>query len=158
MQLQIAPDLRDSVRRIIRQSDESVVLPPPSPPTLDTAGVERTVYCPRCGTPRKFQAICRPCKLARGGKVSSPGRSRQHYRPTDEHRMRVAASKIRVTYEEYRAHREAGEKWCSGHKAWHPLEAFDRNRTYGDGFYPSCRDAVSARYQRWRAGKGVAAS
>lgn len=158
MQLQIAPELRDSVRRIIRQSDESVVLPPPSPPALNTAGLERTVYCPRCGTPRKSHAICRPCKAAKGGKVRSPGRSREHYRPTDEHRMKVAASRIGVTYEEYRAHREAGEKWCSGCTAWHPLEAFGVRREAADGVYPICREATRVAYQRWRAGKGAAAS
>lgn len=55
--------------------------------------------------------------------------------------LAVAAGRVGLTVDEYEAHVDAGEKWCSRCKAWHPLDAFGRDASRGDGRAPSCRES-----------------
>ncbi|HKQ07990.1 MAG TPA: hypothetical protein VJ464_22885 [Blastocatellia bacterium] len=47
--------------------------------------------------------------------------------------------RLGMTAEEYRRHQEAGEKWCSGCKTWHPLAAFASYSAQPDGLQHHCR-------------------
>jgi len=58
---------------------------------------------------------------------------------------RAAAARIGVTIEEYERRLAEGERWCSGCKAWHPLDAFTRDGSRGDGLARACRDVQSKR-------------
>jgi hypothetical protein len=49
-----------------------------------------------------------------------------------------AARQVGVSVAEYERHRASGEKWCSACKAWHPVSAFTRDRTRGDGLAARC--------------------
>jgi hypothetical protein len=49
------------------------------------------------------------------------------------------AHRLGLTVDEYLAHKEAGLKWCSGCKDWHPTEDFFRDRRRADGLGPECR-------------------
>jgi hypothetical protein len=46
-------------------------------------------------------------------------------------RLRHGATALGISLEAYIAHREAGESWCSYHKAWHPLAEFGTARVRG---------------------------
>lgn len=71
---------------------------------------------------------------------------------------RIAASKLGISYDEYRAQIERGLKWCSGHHAWMPRSAFGPNARHRDGLMPVCRECNNAasrnsrRRQRQEAG------
>lgn len=53
--------------------------------------------------------------------------------------VKMAASRIGITPEEYLRLQAAGNKWCSGHRAWHPLGEFGPDPSRGDGLSPACR-------------------
>jgi hypothetical protein len=57
---------------------------------------------------------------------------------------RIAAGRLKISPEEYRAHREAGEKWCSVHKSWEPIERFGKHKSAADGLANRCREANRA--------------
>ena len=63
----------------------------------------------------------------------------------------VAATKLGISVEQYRANVKAGQKWCSGHKAWHALATtpWTRDKNKRSGLAGSCaewgRDYVAAR-------------
>jgi hypothetical protein len=44
-------------------------------------------------------------------------------------RLRIAAARLDITPDEYAQHVENGERWCSGHEAWHPESQFYPSRT-----------------------------
>lgn len=70
-----------------------------------------------------------------------------------EHGLIRAAASIGISADAYRTHLEAGEKWCSGHQAWHPRSAFNANAAKYDGLQVSCREhhnPIQANYQRGR--------
>lgn len=99
------------------------------PPPLDAG----QVHCQRCGTPRYPAQNCRGC-------------SGRHPTISAAHRMAIGATKRGITVDEYRAHAEADELWCSGHRAWEPSEAFvPASRRAG----AKCREA-NIEYQRRR--------
>lgn len=60
----------------------------------------------------------------------------------------TAARRVGVSLEEYQRHVVAGEKWCIGHKAWHPRSAFQVDRSRGDGLKARCRACPSVDSQR----------
>lgn len=45
-------------------------------------------------------------------------------------RWKQGATRIGVSYRRYRAHVLAGDRWCSGHRRWHPAEAFRPSKGY----------------------------
>jgi hypothetical protein len=53
---------------------------------------------------------------------------------------KVAAGRIGISLAEYRTHTDAGRKWCTGCKVWHPREDFAIDRTRGDGLTAVCRN------------------
>jgi hypothetical protein len=52
--------------------------------------------------------------------------------------LRTAAAKLGLSVEEYQAHVDNGEKWCTRCKDWHPRGSFQRDRTRGDGLNSRC--------------------
>lgn len=52
--------------------------------------------------------------------------------------LRTAARRVGLTESEYAARVEAGEKWCTACKAWHPRSAFVADRSRGDGLRARC--------------------
>ncbi len=57
---------------------------------------------------------------------------------TPERRMKQGATKLGISFEEYRGHVDSGEKWCTACKAWHPRSDFKRDRTRTDGLQTRC--------------------
>lgn len=53
--------------------------------------------------------------------------------------LKGAAKRIGVPFTEYMNRLESGEKWCTMCKKWHPLSAFNRDRTRGDGIKARCK-------------------
>ena len=53
----------------------------------------------------------------------------------------VAASRIGITRAEYDRRIDAGEKWCTGCRAWHHRSAFGADKSRADGLQTACRDA-----------------
>jgi hypothetical protein len=51
----------------------------------------------------------------------------------------TAAGKLRLSLEEYQARIGAGQKWCTGCKAWHSADAFPRDRSRPDGLHAWCQ-------------------
>lgn len=71
---------------------------------------------------------------------------------TPEHRMKIGAAKLGVTFEEYRSKVESQLKFCAGHRDWHPRDLFGARATAADGLDNHCRELVNERsreYQRW---------
>jgi len=62
--------------------------------------------------------------------------------------MKRAAAYLGLSFEEYTAKIEAGEKWCVGCKAWHPVAAFGVDKSRGDGLSTIC---ISGRKEKHRA-------
>jgi hypothetical protein len=67
----------------------------------------------------------------------------------DEARWTRTASQIGIGYHEYRQHDLAGDRWCSGHREFHPAELFYRNRkiTYCIALQDAMVEAALARRQ-----------
>ena len=42
----------------------------------------------------------------------------------DERIMKSVATRLGMTVDEYRKHRDAGELWCSGCRRWHAADEF----------------------------------
>lgn len=59
---------------------------------------------------------------------------------TSEGGVKGAARRLGIDPAEYLANVEAGLKWCSGHKAWHPRTHFAIDRSRGDGLKTTCSD------------------
>lgn len=57
------------------------------------------------------------------------------------------AKALGLSFEEYSAKLEAGEKWCSGCKAWHPIVHFKSDRSRTDGYATICSAARREQYQ-----------
>lgn len=62
--------------------------------------------------------------------------------------LKAAAARIGVSYEEYRAHREAGEQWCSGCRDWHPEGLFGGKRGYCAASYRRINNEATQRRER----------
>lgn len=76
---------------------------------------------------------------------------------SDETRYRMGAIRLGIDPSEYRAHREAGERWCSGCHVWEPVANFGPHARMRDGIDSQCRQSSrdrSREYQRQkRAGE-----
>lgn len=82
---------------------------------------------------------------------TSPGRGPGKYERTFEERIKVGAGHLRITVTEYREHIEAGERWCSHHKQWHPVEQMTRAYGQPQGIGKICRDGARERYRQSKA-------
>ncbi len=51
----------------------------------------------------------------------------------------AAASRLGLSLAEYQARRDAGEKWCTGCKDWHPVAEFAHDSSRSDGLRAACR-------------------
>lgn len=54
--------------------------------------------------------------------------------------QKAAAARLGLTLEQYQERLTEGEKWCTGCKAWHPVEAFPKDRHRADGRRATCRE------------------
>ena len=54
--------------------------------------------------------------------------------------MPQVAMRLGMRVEDYQAHYEAGERWCTGCKAWHDEGAFGSDRSRPDGRNKRCRE------------------
>lgn len=59
-----------------------------------------------------------------------------------------SAKRLGISVDEYKARRDAGEKWCLGCRKWHDTSEFGMDRTTSDGLNAVCREL---RNQRRRA-------
>jgi hypothetical protein len=59
--------------------------------------------------------------------------------------MKVAATRIGISYEEYVALVGSGLKRCSKCKTWRPLDDFNKDASRGSGYNASCRACRSTR-------------
>lgn len=50
------------------------------------------------------------------------------------------AWRLGISREEYQAHVNAGERWCTACRCWQPVEAFGRNRARVGGLAVACRE------------------
>ena len=57
--------------------------------------------------------------------------------------MLVAAKRAGFPVDEYRRCIDAGDKWCYACRAWHPNDAFSKDRSRFDGLSSACRVCVS---------------
>lgn len=61
------------------------------------------------------------------------------------------ARRAGLTVEDYRAREAAGERWCTGHKGWHPVAEFGSDASRDDGLAATClafrRDRAVATYE-----------
>lgn len=62
---------------------------------------------------------------------------------------KIAAKRIGVSVDEYESRTAAGEKWCTGCKAWHPVQMFGPNSTNRDGLQKTCRTWRAQSFHRW---------
>jgi len=52
--------------------------------------------------------------------------------------MKIAAGRLGLSLEEYRAKRKTGLKWCWKCRSWRPVSQFNVDRSRGDGLYAAC--------------------
>jgi hypothetical protein len=62
--------------------------------------------------------------------------------------LKIAASRRCLSLEEYRAKIDAGLKWCTGCKEWHPVEQFNADRSRGDSRAVRCAMSDQSRDRR----------
>lgn len=84
-------------------------------------------------TPETYNAennlalLCQPCH--RVAHQDPAKQARRHLGGTDSITLRgctIGAARLGISLNEYTARREAGERWCSGHKRWEPESGFIR--------------------------------
>jgi hypothetical protein len=69
-----------------------------------------------------------------------PGRRLFTGGPSDQRaRLRMGATRLGISEQEYLAHTERGELWCSRHRAWHPADDFAPDPRRPRGKQTSCR-------------------
>ena len=54
---------------------------------------------------------------------------------------KAAAARLGISLQEYSGRLQRGEKWCLRCPGWHPLSAFGKDSSRGDGFASACRDS-----------------
>lgn len=89
-----------------------------------------------------------PCPAC--GCTGNDHNKRKRHQPLDS-RIQQGAARLRIPVETYRAHVEAGEKWCSACHDWHPLAAFGRSLARADGLNHICKQKNLARVVAWQA-------
>jgi len=73
---------------------------------------------------------------------------------SDESCLLMGATRLGIDPSEYRAKREAGLRWCTGHKRWEPSADFVSHPGKRDGIGGQCVEsnrAISREYQRRKA-------
>ena len=65
----------------------------------------------------------------------------------------ISAGLLGVPLAEYRARVEAGERWCWGHKAWEPRDAFGVRFMNRDGLNTICRELDRAKARERMRGR-----
>lgn len=53
----------------------------------------------------------------------------------------ATARRVGLAPRDYDTKVNAGEKWCSTHREWHPTSAFGADASRYDGLAASCREA-----------------
>lgn len=97
--------------------------------------------------------LCVPCHRAAHADPSLQGKYLKSHAPheiTDLGAKR-GASRLGITADEWRHHRENGERWCTEHRDWEPSERFGRSRLSRDGLGGLCLEGQRAYNQKWRA-------
>ncbi len=61
---------------------------------------------------------------------------------------KLAAARIGVSLADYQTMVDAGDKWCTGCKAWHSRSAFNADKSRSDGLAAACPSARKTSYQR----------
>lgn len=59
----------------------------------------------------------------------------------------TAAKRVGLTLAEYQQRVTAGTKYCTGCRAWHPVDKFGRDSSRSDGRSASCKNARAQRYE-----------
>jgi hypothetical protein len=67
--------------------------------------------------------------------------------PAADSGERAAAARLGVSAEDYLAHREAGERWCSGCRAWLPEANFHAQRGGSTSRQGQCRECQKRRFR-----------
>jgi hypothetical protein len=75
-------------------------------------------------------------------------RRRKRLPLTPDQKASNAAKIIGISGAEYSEHLAAGDKWCSGCKAWHVREAFGMDLSRGDRTSPSCREFLQYKHRK----------
>jgi hypothetical protein len=99
--------------------------------------------------------LCTSCHTRAHVDPSFAEQRRQHATPEARarraalHAYRVGAHRLGISVDEYRQHREAGERWCSAHKRWEPADLFGaRQRVCIDGNRERVRRYQTREYTR----------
>ncbi len=77
---------------------------------------------------------------------------------------KIAARRVGMTVDAYKARVDAGEKWCTACKAWHSIASFTSDAYRGDGLSAVCTNARAARSKdrtkvvNWRGWNATARS
>ena len=59
--------------------------------------------------------------------------------------LKIAAMRSGIPICEYKKRIANGEKWCHGCRSWHPVSAFGKDSSRGDGLSAICRDCRKRR-------------
>jgi len=111
----------------MKRLQEIMLAPRVAPPQPDHGSIR----CPQCGTARAPYSMCRICHPRRNQPKRSP-----------EAGYKRGATALGISVDEYRRHREDGERWCSFHKRWEPLEAFATRNERSGGLRGYCYDRM----------------
>ena len=71
--------------------------------------------------------------------------------------MKLAASRIGISFEAYVSKRDEGLKWCYRCKCWKSTDHFDFDRSRGDGFAAACIPCRRVQIRRSRKGRAPSA-
>jgi hypothetical protein len=137
-----------------------------SPPNAVRGAIRARGACEGCGIPLRsghvhhratdvpadaynaeanLALLCKSChRRAHGDPILREKRRRRTPEELAEsHRSRgyrLGATRLGIPVEEYRAHRENGERWCGSCSRWVPEQAFTRNRSNRSGFGGRCAE------------------
>ncbi len=59
--------------------------------------------------------------------------------------LKTAAHRLGLSFDEYRAHLDAGHRWCTACRLWHPIADFDRDSSRGLGLKSVCKNVARER-------------
>lgn len=59
-------------------------------------------------------------------------------------RYKQVAARLGLSLDQYAARVDAGEKWCTGCKSWHPVDSFAVDGSRFDGRAARCRESVNS--------------
>lgn len=64
--------------------------------------------------------------------------------PLTDRGLKIAASRMGISTDEYVHHFEAGERWCAWHAQWEAVAAFRADSRRAAGVMGWCKEACSA--------------